>query len=393
LGITIYRAIPKAITAQEKINDLEEQKRHILKRGKIPPGVETGLDSSEYYDSISEEIDKLKSEKEIDEKRPTINAGDWVTINKQYARDHGKRQFGRYRIVQKTVKASEIFTTGDSIHEWGYDPIETKYATKQQISDTDITLKEVRQLFKPKHSGLSKDGNIWVRLKGGYGFQVKSVQSIAEDRRAFEVSRGRMKLDGELIAGKFEDNTIEITKGIGDVWTLAHESEHLAEKAGLISNKEIGVLRRQIKRLVAQGKFKTQNKKDIGGQEDRAVFIEKELQNRASYAGTVQKILQKIADFVDSLVNLFKTTSRGITRAFETGKIFQREVSGREVQTTVPAYAKTAERFYSQVIKTVETKMPAKMQSSAVLPWLKKQPGIKEAELEWMGIEEMLEDK
>jgi len=56
-------------------------------------------------------------------------------------------------------------------------------------------------------------------------------------------------------------------------------------------------------------------------------------------------------------------------------------------------YAQTAERFYSQVIKTVETKMPAKMQASAVINWLKKQPGVKPAELEWMGIEEMLEGK
>lgn len=60
-----------------------------------------------------------------------------------------------------------------------------------------------------------------------------------------------------------------------------------------------------------------------------------------------------------------------------------------------PGYQKTeiADRFYSQAIKTVEDKMPNKMQASAVLPWLRKQPGIKKAELEWMNVEELLEGK
>ena len=29
---------------------------------------------------------------------------------------------GKYKILSKTVKARDIFTNGDSIHEWGYDP-------------------------------------------------------------------------------------------------------------------------------------------------------------------------------------------------------------------------------------------------------------------------------
>lgn len=53
-----------------------------------------------------------------------INNGDWVTINKQYAKDHGRSQFGNdYKLIEKKVRAKDIFTNGDSIHEWGYDPI------------------------------------------------------------------------------------------------------------------------------------------------------------------------------------------------------------------------------------------------------------------------------
>ena len=52
-----------------------------------------------------------------------INSGDWVTINKDYAVEHGESSLlGKYRILTKTVPAKTLFTNGDSIHEWGYNP-------------------------------------------------------------------------------------------------------------------------------------------------------------------------------------------------------------------------------------------------------------------------------
>lgn len=51
-----------------------------------------------------------------------INPGDWVTVNKQYAEDHGQRFDEGFEILEMTVKASEIFTDGNSIHEFGYSP-------------------------------------------------------------------------------------------------------------------------------------------------------------------------------------------------------------------------------------------------------------------------------
>lgn len=52
-----------------------------------------------------------------------IVAGDWVTTDRRYAKDHGESSLnGKYKIIQKTVQARELFTNGDSIFEWGYDP-------------------------------------------------------------------------------------------------------------------------------------------------------------------------------------------------------------------------------------------------------------------------------
>lgn len=52
-----------------------------------------------------------------------INPGDWVTINKRYAIQHGKSNLdGEYTVLSKTVPAKHLYTDGNSIHEWGYDP-------------------------------------------------------------------------------------------------------------------------------------------------------------------------------------------------------------------------------------------------------------------------------
>jgi hypothetical protein len=52
-----------------------------------------------------------------------INPGDWITTIKSYAVDHGEGPLGGdYKILEKTVPAGDLYTNGDSIFEFGYDP-------------------------------------------------------------------------------------------------------------------------------------------------------------------------------------------------------------------------------------------------------------------------------
>lgn len=52
-----------------------------------------------------------------------INPGDWVGIHRGYVQEHGHSALGgQFRVIQKTVPLRHIFTAGDSINEWGYDP-------------------------------------------------------------------------------------------------------------------------------------------------------------------------------------------------------------------------------------------------------------------------------
>jgi hypothetical protein len=76
-----------------------------------------------------------------------INPGDWVTISKGYAEDHGYRYVGDdYQVISKEVKASEIHTAGESIHEWGYNPNVLSKVDDKVIVKTKST--EFKKWFK-----------------------------------------------------------------------------------------------------------------------------------------------------------------------------------------------------------------------------------------------------
>ncbi len=62
-----------------------------------------------------------------------FNKGDWVTLTKGYAKEHGISNLnGKYEILSKKVKADEIFTDANSLQEFGYDP---RGKTKQELTD------------------------------------------------------------------------------------------------------------------------------------------------------------------------------------------------------------------------------------------------------------------
>jgi hypothetical protein len=62
-----------------------------------------------------------------------IHAGDWVTINKDYAKLHG---YGwDSKILSKEVKAKEIFTEANSVHEFGYNPSEGGILSNKELGE------------------------------------------------------------------------------------------------------------------------------------------------------------------------------------------------------------------------------------------------------------------
>ena len=115
----MYRAVPVTRSNAEKIAELEAQKAAYLRRNIVP----AGQPEKGFYDRASNEIERLKKLPEQEVSVPSINEGDWVTINRDYAKAHGEGALsGEYKIVTKKVKAKDLYTNGDSIHEFGYWP-------------------------------------------------------------------------------------------------------------------------------------------------------------------------------------------------------------------------------------------------------------------------------
>ncbi len=118
--VTIYRAIPKKITNADLLQKVTDQMARYMARGKVPDGES----KAGWYDRAHAERERLRSlPPEEPGAKDTINPGDWVTVNRQYAKEHGESALnGEYKIISKKVKAKEVFTNGDSIHEYGYFP-------------------------------------------------------------------------------------------------------------------------------------------------------------------------------------------------------------------------------------------------------------------------------
>ncbi|WP_051327544.1 DEAD/DEAH box helicase family protein [Desulfatibacillum aliphaticivorans] len=226
-----------------------------------------------------------------------------------------------------------------------------QYATGRAPGEP-VTLDQVRKHFPGADAGISTDGGVWVKYPGMDSLTIRAVDHISADEAAFTLGRGRSLESGEMIAGQYQDFEILLQRDIADQWTLAHEKFHFLEDVGLVSAKDRGVLSREIRSQVEAGNWKSENSGDVGGPEDRAVWVTEQLRQREfdRFSSPVRSVLQKIADFIDGLANLFVRTSRGVVRDLE---------GDRFLGKPAPAGEKTGHVRYAAV----------KQPGSAFLTW------------------------
>lgn len=108
-----------------------------------------------------------------------IRKGDWVAINKDYAKEHGEGVLlGDYKIASMRVPAKHVWTNADSIHEWGYHPDEViKKAQGGTVNPFDYE--------NPKH--------------------VQNVASIASKHRDFkQIPDAAKHLAGAISQGSYK---------------------------------------------------------------------------------------------------------------------------------------------------------------------------------------------
>lgn len=90
-----------------------------------------------------------------------ITPGDWVTITRAYAREHGRESLNNdFKILTKTVSARDIYTAGDSLDEWGYDPqpfISRQEEDAIRVSLGMQTVADARAAHKARVAALSRE--------------------------------------------------------------------------------------------------------------------------------------------------------------------------------------------------------------------------------------------
>jgi hypothetical protein len=192
--VTVYRAVSDKLSASKRLETIEGQMASIMRRGKIPSGVEWGGTSSQLYNALYEEREFLRTQEPAAE--PDINPGDWVSTVRGYVKEHGEAALGgRYVILKKRVAAKDLFTAGDSWLEWGYSPDSgiDRFATAPPEFDT------------PEWRGMASSMSPHVRTPGGSPrvYYIGTTHSFT----AFDMDR--MNPENDLGRGAYASSSIE----------------------------------------------------------------------------------------------------------------------------------------------------------------------------------------
>jgi len=209
--VKMYRAVPHVKTSEETLNQLEKEMDAYLKRGTLPPGISDG---SAWYDNAWETREELRKMEDEPVAIVKINTGDWVTLSKTYAKEHGESALnGEYKIISKTVNAKELFTNGDSINEFGYwekgEQVFEQPVDRPTIKEGSITPEDVIAFLDEGTTGIKdKDAAIRraVHEQFARGFETYLMEGKApsiELRNAFRafarwLSRIYQALRGQL---------------------------------------------------------------------------------------------------------------------------------------------------------------------------------------------------
>ena len=134
-----------------------------------------------------------------------IRNGDWITLTYQYAANHGRSNIiGNYRIISKKVRIGDIYTNGDSIHEFGYD------------DGMDYYYRDTENFRKLADVITFDDKGNPIRLKDRFNYRNSDIRyALKQD------SNGRNLSDGQI--EYFKDS--KAVDENGNLMTVYHGSK------------------------------------------------------------------------------------------------------------------------------------------------------------------------
>lgn len=248
------------------------------------------------------------------------------------------------------IQPKELYKVGKTIPALAGKPLVEEVRKSKVLQKADV--------------GLSPEGHLWWRNKKGAGGKIMSVDHISPDKAVIKAIFGDIDVKGIHVEGKTEGVDITLNRDIGNRWTIVHEMWHVAKNLGLITKLESSTMDNKVRNAIIKGKTEFLPKemldtlkktpfKDMAAkqQEDIVAYYVQDSHKRREgvlWQGGTKAAMQRIADFVDMLVNKFvKPTARGVVRSFEKGEVLAREAAKE---------AEAGEQFAIQAPKTPEFK-------------------------------------
>ena len=171
--------------------------------------------------------------------------------------------------------------------------------------------------------------------QSGEFLTIRSVERIEPDRIALELGYGSQTAGGKSIAGaylpgankaadgKARSGQVYLVRNKAGIWTLTHEFYHFLEDIGAISNADKVLLNNKIAALVAKDPEQYKHLLGRSNAEARAEWVGRTLAGVYDAKTPTGKIIQKIKDFIDRIVNaLGIRTPAGAIRDIKAGRVY-----------------------------------------------------------------------
>lgn len=189
----------------------------------------------------------------------TITNGDWVTIVRDYAVEHGEANLdGNYQIVSKEVKASEVFTNADSLQEQGYDNgLSEVVNDKKKIKldelityDDDGKIIPLSKRFNPRKNDVrfSRANTVQSALDLAMTGVADSEPSAWDSLKSKDFSGFKERFNRAM--GKVDEWLADSLRPVND-WI---DSMHLEDQTGNTSSRDHEKRRLKDAMYVAKGK-------------------------------------------------------------------------------------------------------------------------------------------
>jgi len=232
---------------------------------------------------------------------------------------------GDAAVKEGRAKAGDVIPLSDRFDKSSDD---IRFEESPTVTDfSGISLAQLKKLpfMKGKSVEINDDGSVAVKFAPG---KVLTINGLTDTGGEVKLNLGTSPT-GAVRTAQYQNHEVIFTKA-SDLETVFHEiGSHFFEDIGLINKGDKMVLNEAVRR--ATGKRPGMETRE--GWEARARWIGANLANREQYRGTkLGRILQKVADFVDSLVGLVKLTERGVLRKIEKGNVRGQE-SGRNIKS------------------------------------------------------------